>query len=531
MNIDEILTALQERRIDPGEAEAMLSALQAERDRDLSQAPDGDAPSPHLLLQRDISSGSARLFVSVFTGQEVFLEDHVIQGRKVLPAVVYLEMARLAAEKELARAGRGAVLQTGVEEMLVLKHVTWEQPIAVGKQPANVYFAFQSHAEGGIQYEIYTSSSAKAESEAAKIVHSRGIALMQVAAVVPPLDLVDLRLRCTGETLSGKSCYEIFEALGVMYGPAFRTLQNVSAGIDEDGRRFALAHFALPASAFGTRGDYVLHPSLMDAAFQAPIGLMLGAGSDTAASRPRIPFALEEVHIVRACPVEGVVVVREASESTGRVQKFDIDLSDLSGQVCVRLKRFSARVIEDAPRRPDIRTMLLAARLEADPLVGHTVHITGNERWIVFCEIRRNGYVEAFEAAIRGVQCVEFPLSQGELAERFERHAQQLLVLIQRILGQRATGKRLVQLLVPAENEGWLFSGLAGMLRTVQLEDPRVLVQVIGIEAKTSPQELCHLVEQNAARPEDTLVRYLCGIRHVERLVAIETGLPSTSLN
>ena len=36
------------------------------------------------------------IFTSTFTGNEAFLADHVIQGRKVLPGMAYLEMARAA---------------------------------------------------------------------------------------------------------------------------------------------------------------------------------------------------------------------------------------------------------------------------------------------------------------------------------------------------------------------------------------------------------------------------------------------------
>ena len=56
------------------------------------------ATSIHPLLHQNTSDLSEQRFSSTFTGEEFFFEDHVMKGRRVLPGVVCLEMARAAVE-------------------------------------------------------------------------------------------------------------------------------------------------------------------------------------------------------------------------------------------------------------------------------------------------------------------------------------------------------------------------------------------------------------------------------------------------
>lgn len=50
----------------------------------------------HPLLQENISDLSEQRFSSVFTGQEYFFKDHMVQGSPVMPGVAYLEMVHAA---------------------------------------------------------------------------------------------------------------------------------------------------------------------------------------------------------------------------------------------------------------------------------------------------------------------------------------------------------------------------------------------------------------------------------------------------
>src|SRR5262249_8637040 len=96
-----------------------------------------------------------------------------------------------------------------------------------------------------------------------------------------------------------------------------------------------------------------LHPSVVDAAFQATIGWMVesreqlkGAEGQKAA----LPFVLESLEIVRATPRQGWVILREGAGSGERGQKLDIDICEEDGRLCGRLRGFSARLLERESR-------------------------------------------------------------------------------------------------------------------------------------------------------------------------------------
>ncbi len=76
----------------------------------------------------------------------------------------------------------------------------------------------------------------------------------------------------------------------------------------------------------------MLHPSLMDGAFQCALGMALneaGASAEGAA----LPFALDRVEIFGTCVPEMAVHIRtsDKGEQTSRVRTLDLDLMDMDG--------------------------------------------------------------------------------------------------------------------------------------------------------------------------------------------------------
>ena len=77
-------------------------------------ADGGNRSFIHPLLHSNTSDLTEQRYTSVFDGQEFFLRDHQVGGRKVLPAVAYLEMVRVAVEKAMPawRSAQQAVIKT-----------------------------------------------------------------------------------------------------------------------------------------------------------------------------------------------------------------------------------------------------------------------------------------------------------------------------------------------------------------------------------------------------------------------------------
>jgi polyketide synthase PksN len=96
-----------------------------------------------------------------------------------------------------------------------------------------------------------------------------------------------------------------------------------------------LARLELPASQAAQAAGYGLHPSLLDAALQAPIGLSLGQANGNAP----LPFGLERLEVLGECGPSMWALVRARADvqADERVRKLDIDLCDPDGRVCARL--------------------------------------------------------------------------------------------------------------------------------------------------------------------------------------------------
>ncbi|HBV96367.1 MAG TPA: polyketide synthase, partial [Desulfotomaculum sp.] len=249
------------------------------------------AASIHPLLQQNTSSLLEQRFSSTFTGREFFLADHVVKGRRVLPGVAYLEMAREAVEQAVGDMKEG---KTGVQ----LKNVVWARPIAVGEHPVRVHIGLYPEDSGEIAYEIYSRPE---EPGGEPVIYSQGSAVLNYPGEVPTLDLKGLREQCSPKSLSSSRCYQAFRAMGLEYGPGHQGIEEVLVGSGQ-----VLAKLSLPSSISETQGQFVLHPSMLDSALQSSIGLFINAGDaaqpgGSAPIKPSLPFALQELEVFGHC--------------------------------------------------------------------------------------------------------------------------------------------------------------------------------------------------------------------------------------
>ena len=308
----------------------------------------------HPLLHENRSDFKEQRFSSTFTGEEFFLADHVVKGQKMLPGVVYLEMARAAVEET---AGSTATGQSWIQ----LKNFVWVRPIAVNNHAQEVHIGLFPEENGQIQYEIYSkpekdfdpatmiSQLQLRDDMVSNIVHSQGVAIFNSSDKVPPLDLPALQEVCNQSRLSSEQCSAIFKTKGIDYGPSHQGIEKVYVGSSQ-----ALAKLSLPSHVLAMQDEFVLHPEIMDSALQASIGLFL-AGDDNCSnsSFPSMPFGLQSLEIFERCPCNLWMLIRSSEGpsighgigSTGRdkVQKLDMDLCNDQGSICVRIRGLERR--------------------------------------------------------------------------------------------------------------------------------------------------------------------------------------------
>ncbi|WP_407672364.1 SDR family NAD(P)-dependent oxidoreductase, partial [Paenibacillus sinensis] len=460
----------------------------------------------HPLVQQNTSDLTEQRFSTTLTGQEFFLTDHVVNGQRVLPGVAYLEMAR-AAVSEATREKDGTVIR--------LNNVVWSQPIVVGEQPLRVHIGLYPEDDGEIAYEIYREDEAD---PGESVVYSQGRATLSPAAGKPVLNLKALQEECHQGRLTSEAVYEAFRAMGIEYGLGHQGIEQVYRGEEQ-----VLAELSLPMSVRDTEEQYVLHPGIMDAALQASLGLRM----DSEDRRAALPFALQEIEIIGPCMPRMWAWIRNSSNSQAgdQVRKLDFDLCDEQGNVCIRMKELSSRVLGgetsslEAQAAPGL--LMLEPVWEEQEITRQSPGIAAYaQHLIILCGLGRVTS-EALEERMKGVRCVCLQSPQSGIAERFQSYAARIFEEIQSLIKEKPKQEVWIQIAVPNEGERELFTGLLGLLKTAQIENPKLHGQLIEVEADEEADGLQEILETGSGSSERH-IRYQSGKRLVAGWKEIE---------
>ena len=443
------------------------------------------AEALHPLLHRNTSNAFGLRFTSSFSGREFFLADHVVQGVPTLPAAAQLEMVRCSIEQALAAQGRYRI-----------KDVMWLRPVVVGEPSLDLHVALFPGDNGAFGFELFSGNDGDEG-----VVYGEG-SIVAAPAFAQPLqhDLEALRRDCTRAHLVGEACYPAFQRLGLDYGPAHRGLDALHIG-----NELALARIVVPDVVKAQRESYVLHPSVLDAALQAAIAFQAEGNGGLDAVNLALPFALGSLDIQGPCNADMWAVLRPSAghTATDALQKYDIDFCDESGTVQARLSGLSLRASSQVRQDEPVQVALLhpewIAQVIDDSAPSYAGYLT------LLC-----GWDAETTAAVRtrlSEQHYFAFTTEHDFARAYAAAAECLLQQLQR-LGREA-GPQLVQIVVPNDGLHSSFAGLAGMLRTAQLEYPHIAGQVIGAQAG---QDLAQLVLGNR-RSAAIRIRYSDGER------------------
>jgi len=438
----------------------------------------------HPLLHHNTSNLCGQRFSSTFNGNEHFLADHVVGGRPMLPGVAQLEMARAAIERS-AEAGDG----------LRFKDIVWLRPLVVDKGELVAHLGLYPEEDGAIGYEVYSDA---ADETGEPVIHGQGRALQEALGECPTIDPEKLAARCNKRMLPGEALYRTFGDSGLSYGPAHRGVKHLAVGNGE-----VLARLSLPESVADSADDFGLHPSLMDAALQAVAGLSLARNS----GKTPVPFALDEVRIWSDTPAQGWAWVRYSAGASpdDEVGRYDIDLSDDAGRVCVRMTGFSVRTL-DGGREFDAETALLAPAWRTQAAAA-TQAPAYSGRWVVLSDSLQAHQAE-IEAAQPGGRCLV-------LENDYQAAALGLIGRLGELMREKPRETMLIQVVLAQDTGPGFHEGLSGVLRTAQLENSKILGQVIGLEGDESSTDLIAKLEENALTPHDREIRYRAGERQV----------------
>ncbi len=241
-----------------------------------------------------------------------YLLDHRVGGESVWPAAAWIDAALVLAER------------SGFTGPWVLEDFSIARPLPLNGDSVK---RVQCLLAGG-QFEGYGERLGGDSDESVWDALVSG----RVASQDMRPELLPFNTESPMEPLGTTDLYEIFEALGLEYGKAFRPLVEVRRG-----NECAWGRVRLPE---GLRPEGVVHPVLLDGAFQ-----VLGAiESESESESAWVPVGIERFWIAE--PLRGEVEVRaylpSVEKQTGE-RVASIDLLDSEGRLLAQVTNLRLR--------------------------------------------------------------------------------------------------------------------------------------------------------------------------------------------
>ncbi|GAA1678471.1 type I polyketide synthase [Streptomyces yatensis] len=250
-----------------------------------------------------------------------WLADHRLGGSVVMPATGYAE-ALLAA----GRAVHGRPVEVAHLDVSASLVVPWADASAVrlrvGLDPDTTLATVTSTDERGPEPRA----------------HARARVRPLLSPRPGPVDPERLRARCTTR-ISGEAHYAACAEVGLVYGPAFRTLDEVRLGA-----RTSVATYRHEAPG----APYTAHPALLDGALQTGVALLHDRLRDRGAY---LPASIGAVRVWSAPSPTGIMWVTER-EATDSEVCWDITVADADGTVTARLEECRLRLFPIARTTP-----------------------------------------------------------------------------------------------------------------------------------------------------------------------------------
>jgi hypothetical protein len=158
---------------------------------------------------------------------------------------------------------------------------------------------------------------------------------------VPKLNKILLgELGVESEPLSIDDFYAGLNARGLSYGPCFRSVTELK----RVNKTTVVANLEKQAIADDFENEFILHPTLLDGAFQSLIALV---ESPNESSRPYVPISISRIHVTGKAPHSLVAICETTSVSDVEIVG-DITLCDESGNVVVKLDGVCCQTLSTA---------------------------------------------------------------------------------------------------------------------------------------------------------------------------------------
>jgi len=293
----------------------------------ITEKPVGAIEKLHPLLDRNTSNLRELRFSTRLDENEFYIKDYSVDNQKVLPGSVAIEMARAAGDI------------AGYSKVKKLRDIVYGMPVIMQNNFMDIEIGLYPNRDL-VEYEMSST-----DTDGGLMVHFQGKIVYENALSQNTsnehLDIYSIKERCT-VTWPGEDCYRLFKRFGLNYGPEFSVLKEVSIAENE-----VIAKLELSGSTISEKKDYVLPPTLIEGALQTVSVLMANSKENLAS--PYVPYSIREVDIIRAMPESCyvyVVKVKNDGLYDDSEKRFDIAITDISGEITTRINNLAMRPVD-----------------------------------------------------------------------------------------------------------------------------------------------------------------------------------------
>ena len=269
---------------------------------------------PLLGERQRLPGGVTQFLCEIALEQLPCLADHRVLGKILMPGAAFMEIG-LAAAREV---GADRVLGFSIESPLELRA---SDPVLVHTEVAP-----QGPGEWSL---VIRSASPTVAAGGEWRVHARGRLVIGEGSVdIEPSDTADT---VTTET-SVEDFYAALQEVGLDYGPVFRALQSISVRAGE-----ATGRLEVPAAEVPQSSCWIIHPALLDGAFQL-LGALLRQDGNKVGDHVYLPVGVDEIRVGRAVghAARAAVRLRRSSVATEALAA-DLEVLDDQGRTLGRI--------------------------------------------------------------------------------------------------------------------------------------------------------------------------------------------------
>ncbi|WP_039913727.1 SDR family NAD(P)-dependent oxidoreductase [Cellvibrio mixtus] len=324
-----------------------------------------DISALHPLLHQNTSTLEEQSFSSNFNGDEFFLRDHQVQGKKIMPAAAYIEMACAAFKHALPQ-------QHDTQRSIELRNLFFVRPfIADGEVSSLSLKLFADTPPADLPHvKAYVNFDAVSGFERAVVDTNCNGTIYALEGGAPDINPVHISQEL--ESYSAADVYSFLSTLNFDYGDTHQSIVTLKT----DGSDI-FAELTLPSALINSHRDYLLHPSLVDGALQAVVAIQAGLGREST-GKTFLPFAIDAISVYKPLAVSAVARI-SASTNSKRTEtsnlRFDIDFFNLTDNEpeptpCVSIRGLNCR-----------ESLAPGAGIAHAATLESTEFVTGNESY------------------------------------------------------------------------------------------------------------------------------------------------------